>query len=75
MPLNQYNAGENSYKLKVYSLRLDELVNYHRERRQVKKEDQSKFLDNSRFTWTPTNFVLMFLQNAIEKHTKTPTLS
>lgn len=73
--MNQMSSGENTYKLKVYSMRLNELVNYHREQRQVKKEDQSKYLDNSRFTWTPTNFVIMFLQNAVEKHTRTPTMA
>ena len=55
----------NVPKFKELQMRLNELLNIH------KKEGTGKKMD-SRFVWTVSNFMLMFLEPSILKFTGSP---
>lgn len=52
-------------------MRLNELLNVHKNRKQHDHEDGT-FKERSRYTWTTSNLFLMFLENTIKKHTQRP---
>lgn len=65
LPLNTQVNMANVPKFRELQMRLNELLNMN------KKQTEGKKLD-SRFVWTVSNFMLMFLEPSILKYTSTP---
>jgi len=56
-------------------MRLNELLNIHKNKKNVKSEDDeaSPLKSMGKQTWTNSNLLLMFLENTIKRYTRTPT--
>jgi len=54
-------------------MRLNQILNFHKKKK-TKKEDKedASFANVGNFCWSTSNLYLMFLENTINKYTKTP---
>jgi hypothetical protein len=63
----------NEEKMFEYHMRLNELLNIHKNKRKSDDADEEKtLLSLGKQTWTNSNLMLMFLENTIKKHSRKP---